>query len=75
VSKYHLSHEFSSIVGTSVYRYIMLKRLLIAKQMLSSGISPGAVCINCGFGDYANFFRAFKAQYGISPRDCASSEK
>lgn len=75
VSKYHLSHEFSRIVGTSVYRYIMLKRLLIAKQMLSGGVSPSVVYVNCGFGDYANFYRAFKAQYGISPRDCAAGEK
>ena len=74
VSKYHLSHEFSRIVGTSVYRYIMMKRLLIAKQMLMGGVSPGVVYSNCGFGDYANFYRAFKAQYGISPRDYASGE-
>ncbi len=70
VSKYHLSHEFSRVVGTSVYRYITMKRLLIAKQMLSSGISPGNAYINCGFSDYANFYRAFKAQYGVNPRDC-----
>lgn len=70
VNKYHLSHEFSRLVGTSLYRYVMLKRLLIARQMLAGGESPGAVCSKCGFGDYANFYRAFKAQYGISPRDC-----
>lgn len=74
VSKYHLSHEFSRVVGTSVYRYVMLKRLMIAKQMLSSGVAPGTVCVNCGFPDYANFYRAFKAQYGISPRDCISGK-
>lgn len=74
VSKYHLSHEFSRIVGTSVYRYITLKRLLIAKQMLTSGIAPGVVCVNCGFADYANFYRAFKAQYGMTPRACAGGE-
>ncbi len=73
VSKYHLSHAFSRDVGLSVYHYITLKRLLIAKQMLMSGAAPGHVAGSCGFGDYANFYRAFKAQYGISPRDCAGS--
>lgn len=38
ISKYHLSHEFNRVVGTSVYRYIILKRLVIAKQMLAGGI-------------------------------------
>ena len=68
VSKYHLSHEFSRAVGTSVYRYIMLKRLLNAKELLSVGESPGDVCHKCGFQDYANFYRAFKAEYGVSPK-------
>ena len=67
VSKYHLSHEFSKSVGTGVYRYIILKRLLMAKQMLAEGASPGTVCHSCGFQDYANFYRAFKAEYGVSP--------
>jgi len=73
VSKYHLSHEFSREVGTSVYRYIMLKRLLHARQMLSDGAAPGEVFSSCGFTDYANFYRAFKAEYGVSPKDCSGS--
>lgn len=68
VSKYHLSHEFSAKVGTSVYRYIILKRLLAAREQISSGASPSEVYQSCGFQDYANFYRAFKAEYGISPK-------
>lgn len=68
VSKYHLSHEFSRAVGTSVYRYIMLKRLLNAKELLAEGVAPGAVYHRCGFQDYANFYRAFKSEYGVSPK-------
>lgn len=69
VSKYHLSHEFSRSVGTSVYRYIMLKRLLHAKELLAQGTAPGSVYHKCGFQDYANFYRAFKSEYGITPKE------
>lgn len=68
VSKYHLAHAFQQAVGTSMYHYIILRRLVAAKQMLGNGIAPGIVSSRCGFGDYANFYRAFKAEYGISPQ-------
>lgn len=67
VSKYYLSHAFNSVVGTSVHRYITLKRLIHAKQMLTSGIKPTTVATNCGFSDYAGFYRAFTGEYGITP--------
>lgn len=72
VSKYHLSHEFHRQVGTSVYRYIQKKRLLIARQLLAQGKKPNEVYSICGFGDYAGFYRAFKAEYGAAPREYAS---
>lgn len=72
VSKYHLSHEFSHRVGTSIYRYVIFRRLLQARELITSGQKPGEVYQNCGFGDYANFYRAFKGEYGISPREFAA---
>ena len=72
VSKYHLSHEFSHRVGTSIYRYVIFRRLLQARELMSAGHPPGEVYQSCGFGDYANFYRAFKGEYGISPREFAA---
>ena len=69
ISKYYLSHAFNDAVGTSVNRYITLKRLINAKQMLSSGIKPTTAAIHCGFNDYAGFYRAFTAEYGITPKE------
>jgi len=68
VSKYYLSHEFSRQTGTGVYRYVTLKRLMMAKEMLAAGNAPGEVYRLCGFHNYTNFYRAFKAEYGISPQ-------
>jgi len=71
VSKYYLSHEFSRKVGTSVYRYVLLRRLLAAREMIAAGSSPSEASQQCGFRDYANFYRMFRAEYGITPRDYA----
>ena len=75
ISKYHLSREFGRLVGTSVHRYIVQKRLVIAKQMMSQGIPSTEVYQHCGFGDYSNFYRAFKAEYQISPKAYAAQLK
>lgn len=69
ISKYHLSREFGRLTGTSVYRYIIQKRLVIAKQLMSEGVPSTAVYQQCGFGDYSNFYRAFKAEYQVSPKE------
>ena len=68
LSKYHLSREFSRVVGTSVHRYIVQKRLIMARQMMAAGTSTSEVSQLCGFGDYSNFYRAFTNEYQISPR-------
>lgn len=69
ISKYHLSHEFNRQVGTSVYRYIQKKRLQVARQFLSQQQRPSHIALACGFSDYACFYRAFKNEYGYSPRE------
>ena len=67
VSKYHLSHTFTREVGVSLHRNITMRRLLMARQLLATGMSAGQVSSTCGFSDYTSFYRAFKAEYGISP--------
>ncbi len=71
VSKYHLSREFHRQMGTSIYHYIQKKRLLIAQQLMDQGKRPSQVYSQCGFNDYTCFYRAFKSEYGISPRQYA----
>lgn len=73
VSKYHLSHEFTRQMGTGIYQYIQKKRLLIARQLMADGQKPVEVYAQCGFGDYAAFFRAFRKVYGLSPREFVQS--
>ena len=73
ISKYHLLRKFDAQVGTTVHRYILQKLLLNDKQLLAFGLLPNEVCQYCGFGDYANFYRAFKSEYNQTPRQYVQS--
>ncbi|MDO4543466.1 MAG: AraC family transcriptional regulator [Clostridia bacterium] len=68
VSPSRLSHLFKQVIGTSLYQYIVKKRLIRAKELLRSGLSAFDTYSQCGFGDYANFLRAFKKEYGLTPK-------
>jgi len=63
-----ISRIFHRATGTSLQRYINVKRLLAARAMLQRGENAGLVSIACGFDDYSAFFRAYKKQFARSPR-------
>ena len=45
------------------------KRLILAKELIRSGEHLNVVYGLCGFQDNTSFFRAFKKEYGISPKE------
>lgn len=67
-SKYYLSRQFKQFTGLSLYQYIMKKRLILSRNMLRAGSSVMDACFQCGFGDYSNFLKAFKREFGKTPR-------
>jgi len=66
-SKYYLSRQFKQFTGLSLYQYIMKKRLIVSRNMLRNGSSVLDACYQCGFGDYSNFLKAFKREFGKTP--------
>lgn len=68
LSKFHLSREFKKHTGTTLHRYILQKKLIAAKEFILKDVPITQVYEQCGFGDYSNFFRAFKKEYGMTPR-------
>ena len=68
-SKYHFMRRFKELTGCSVHQYVTQKRLLTAADLLRGGASAQAVCARCGFQDYSTFQRAFRRQFGATPRD------
>ncbi len=69
VSKYYVSHIFKENLGISLHQYIIKKRLNACRYAITSGEPITQVAEKFGFSDYTAFFRAFKKEYGISPKD------
>lgn len=69
ISKYHLLREFKKYTGYTIHHYIQKKRLIMARALLKEGGKVLDAAMHCGFGDYSNFIRSFKKEYGISPRE------
>ncbi len=68
LSKFHLSRKFKEQTGTTLHRYIVQKKLIFAKELIAQNQPIIEVYRQSGFGDYSNFFRAFKNEYGITPK-------
>ena len=67
LSKFALLREFKEHTGLSIHQYILAKRILLAQELLAQGMKPNQVSDQCGFSDYATFYRAFRNRTGVSP--------
>lgn len=63
----YLDRSFKKYTGLSIHRYVIERRIELAKQLLREGNSVTLVCEKSGFGNYSNFIRTFSTCVGISP--------
>ncbi len=74
VSKSHLHHMFMREMKISPKKYIITKRLELARRELMLGVKATEVYASCGFNDYSSFYRVYKAYFGYSPKVTPKSE-
>jgi len=69
LSPYHFLRTFERLTGVTPHQYVLRARLRSAALRLAG--EPGKivdVALDCGFGDVSNFNRAFRVEFGVSPR-------
>lgn len=69
VSRYHICREFKKQTGQTLHEYITKNRLRICKKYILEGLPITEVYKLSGFGGYNHFFRAFKKEFGITPKE------
>ena len=66
-SKYHMMRKFKEETGYTIHNYIVSKRLLHARSLISQGMPIMKAAQMSGFRDYTTFVRAYKKQFGTVP--------
>ncbi len=67
LTRYDLARQFKLVLGTSPYRYLLMRRLEFARQRIHLGRPLVEVACETGFADQAHFTRAFKSAFGLTP--------
>lgn len=67
VSKYHLMRKFKQETGYTLHNYIVNKRLLMARTLISNGMPVTKAAQESGFAEYSTFSRAYRKQFKTNP--------
>jgi AraC-like DNA-binding protein len=67
LARYELARQFRIVFGTSPYRYLLMRRLHLARELIHHGRPLVEVAGDAGFADQAHFTRVFKAAFGLTP--------
>jgi AraC-like DNA-binding protein len=69
LSPYHFLRTFARLTGMTPHQYVLRARIRkAATRLLTESAKVLDIAFDCGFGDVSNFNRAFRTEFGISPR-------
>jgi AraC-like DNA-binding protein len=66
LSRFDLARQFRALLGTSPYRYSLLRRLAQVKKHIHEKPIID-LALEAGFADQAHFTRAFRRAFGVTP--------
>lgn len=67
LTRYAIARHFRACLGTSPYRYLVLRRLDLACSLIERNIPLADVANLCCFSDQSHLTRHFKKTFGIPP--------
>ncbi|AZS81337.1 AraC family transcriptional regulator [Achromobacter sp. MY14] len=65
--RWSLSRDFRALYGTSPYRYVMLRRLDLARRLIATGMALADAAAHAGFTDQSHLTRRHVQTYGMPP--------
>jgi AraC family transcriptional regulator len=70
LSPYHFLRTFERLTGITPHQYVRRARLRDAASRLAAERGKVLdIALDCGFGDVSNFNRAFRTEFGVSPKN------
>lgn len=67
LSKYHMMRLFRAETGSSIHSYLTQRRLMLARDLISQGLSATESCFRSGFRSYSSFTRTYGKRFGTTP--------
>jgi AraC-like DNA-binding protein len=67
LSRYAVARHFRACLGTSPYRYLVMRRLDRVRSLIRHGATLVDAAVSCGFADQSHMTRHFKKVYGLPP--------
>lgn len=69
LSSFHFLRTFEQVTGVTPHQYLRRLRLRkAATRLITRPVKVLDVALDCGFDDASNFNRAFKREFGVTPR-------
>ena len=69
LNRWQFSRDFKTYFGTSPHRYLIMRRLEMAQQLLAEGVPSSRAAVCAGFADQSHFIRHFRKNYGLTPQN------